>query len=74
MWEDNYKPYTYEICDNFLNVIYFIILKKNAPRISEESIYLVALMGDRYAKYFSLILGYGVANQYICYLGLSVIG
>ena len=48
LWEDNYKPHIYEIYEKFINALHFAIFKKNAPRIFENSLLLIATMGYWY--------------------------
>ena len=49
LWEDNYRPHTYDICDNFISDVHLDIFKKNAPRLFENALSLVATMGNWYS-------------------------
>ena len=47
-WDTNYAPRFYDICQYFLDTIYFLIFKKQAPTFSPEAIGLIGTMGDWY--------------------------
>ena len=60
LWDTNYAPRFYDICQHFLGTIYFSIFKKEAPAFSPEATALIATMGDWYvAEYFSYIRIWG---------------
>ena len=48
MWEDNFVPWIYEICDHFIGLVYQMIFKGDAPTFSERARALISLMGDWY--------------------------
>ena len=60
LWDTNYAPRFYNICEHFLGTIYFSIFKKEAPAFSPESTALIGSMGDwSVGEYFSYIRIYG---------------
>ena len=48
LWDTNYAPRFYDICQHFLGTIYFSIFKKEAPAFSPEATGLIGTMGDWY--------------------------
>ena len=44
--EENLRTHVYDICINFLSVVYLIIFKTNPTRISKQARDLESLMGD----------------------------
>ena len=48
LWDTNYAPRSYDICQYFLGTIYFLIFKKEALAFSPEAIGLIGTMGDWY--------------------------
>ena len=67
LWDTNYVPRFYDICEKFLGCIYFLIFKKEAPAFSTEAKNLIATMGDWYVgdsfAYF-IILGSSVVHMF----------
>ena len=60
MWEENFIPQIYEICDMFLGSMYHKIFKEDALAFSERAKELIALHGDWYVgEYFSYIRIWG---------------
>ena len=60
MWEDNFVPQIYEICDHFIGSMYQMFLRGDAPTFSERDRALIYLMGDWYVgEYFSYICIWG---------------
>ena len=60
LWDTNYAPKFYDICERFLGTIYFSIFKKKAPAFSPEATALIATMGDWYVgEYFLYIKIWG---------------
>ena len=56
MWEDNFVPWVYEICNLFLRFMYHRIFKADAPTFSQRAKALITLHGDWYGgEYFSYI-------------------
>ena len=56
MWEDNFVPWIYEICDHFIGLMYEMIFKGEAPSFLERARDLISLMGDWYVgEYFFYI-------------------
>ena len=56
MWEDNFVPQIYEICDLFVGSMYHNIFKADAPYFCERVRALITLHGDWYVgEYFSYI-------------------
>ena len=54
MWEDNFVPCIYDICDLFLGSMYHKIFKADAPTFSIRTRDLISLHGDWYVgEYFS---------------------
>ena len=48
LWDTNYAPRFYDICQYLLGTIYFLIFKKEAPAFSPEATGLIGIMGDWY--------------------------
>ena len=48
LWEDNFIPHIYEICDQFIGSMYEKKFKGDAPTFSERAKALISLMGDWY--------------------------
>ena len=46
LWDANYAARFYDICEHFLDNIYFSIFKKKAPVFSVEANTFIATMGD----------------------------
>ena len=46
LWDTNYAPKFYDICEHFLGSIYFSIFKKEAPTFLVEATNLFDTMGD----------------------------
>ena len=46
MWDTNYVPRFYDICEKFLGRIYFLIFKKEALAFSTKAKNLIATMGE----------------------------
>ena len=60
LWDTNYAPKFYDICEHFLSNIYFSIFKKEAPVFLAEATVLIATMGDWYVgESFSYIRIWG---------------
>ena len=60
LWDTNYAPRFYDICQHFLSTIYFSIFKKEALAFSPEATALISTMGDWYVgEYFSYIRIWG---------------
>ena len=60
LWDTNYAPRFYDICQYFLGTIYFLIFKKEAPAFSPEATGLIGTMGDWYVgENFSYIRIWG---------------
>ena len=56
LWDTNYVTIFYEICENFLGQVYFLIFKKEAPAFSPEAKTLIDTKGDWYVgKSFAYI-------------------
>ena len=54
MWEDNFIPQVYKICDLFLRFMYHKIFKAGALAFFERSRALISVHGDWYVgEYFS---------------------
>ena len=54
LWDDNFIPLIYDICDHFVGSIYQNIFKEYAPTFLARA--LVSTMGDWYVgEYFSYI-------------------
>ena len=49
-WDTNYVTIFYDICDNFLYRVYFLIFKKEAPTFSPEAKTLISTMADWYVR------------------------
>ena len=48
MWEDNFVPRIYDICDLFLGSMYHTIFKADSSMFSERAKALINLHGDWY--------------------------
>ena len=48
LWDTNYVTRFYDICESFLNRVYFLIFNKEALAFSPEAKSLIANMGDWY--------------------------
>ena len=60
MWDDNFIPRIYELCDLFLGSMYYKIFKADAPAFSQKSRELISVYGDWYVgEYFSYIRIWG---------------
>ena len=60
LWDSNYVARFYDICESFLDRVYFLICNKEAPAFSPEAKPLVATMGDWYVgESFTYIRVYG---------------
>ena len=60
MWDDNFIPQVYELCDLFLRSMYFKIFKVDAPAFSQSARELISVYGDWYVgEYFSYIRIWG---------------
>ena len=60
LWDTNYAPRFYDICQHFLGTIYFSIFNKEAPPFSPEATGLIGTMGDWYVgEYFLYIIIWG---------------
>ena len=60
MWDDNFIPRVYELCDLFLGSMYCKIFKVYAPAFSEKARELIYEYGDLYVgEYFSYIRIWG---------------
>ena len=46
MWDDNFIPQGYELCDLFLGSMYFTIFKVDAPAFSQIARELILVYGD----------------------------
>ena len=46
LWDSYYVSSFYDICESFLDRVYFLIFNKEAPAFSLEEKYLIATMGD----------------------------
>ena len=60
MWEDNFVPHIYDICDLFLGSMYHKIFKADASTFSVTARDLISLHGDWYVReYFSYLRIWG---------------
>ena len=60
LWEDNFAPHIYDICDHFIGSIYQNIFKGDAPTFSNISKELISTMGYWYVgEYFFYIRIWG---------------
>ena len=60
MWDDNFIPRVYELCDMFLGSMYYKIFKANAPAFSQKERELISVYDDWYVgEYFSYIRIWG---------------
>ena len=60
MWEDNFIPQVYELCDLFLESMYFKSFKADAPAFSQCVRELISVYDDRYVgEYFYYIRIWG---------------
>ena len=60
MWDKNSIPLVYELCDLFLESMYFNIFKFDAPAFSKSARELISMFGDWYVgEYFSYIRIWG---------------
>jgi hypothetical protein len=48
LWENRYKISYAMICDGFIDKIYFIIFRKECPRLSTATKKMIAEVGDKY--------------------------
>ena len=56
MWEDNFIPWIYEICDHFIGSMYKMIFKGDSPTFSKGAKALIYFLRDWYVgEYFSYI-------------------
>ena len=46
MWDDNFIPLVYELCDLFCGSMYFKFFKDDAPAFSQGSRELISVYGD----------------------------
>ena len=46
MWDDNFIPHIYELCDLFLRSMYYNIFKADAPTFSKSARELISMFGD----------------------------
>ena len=54
LWDTNYATRFYDICEHFLDNIYFSIFLKEAPAFLAKANTFIATMGDQYVgKYFA---------------------
>lgn len=54
--ENNYMEHIYDICDNFIYVVNYIIFNKTAPRLSKEARQSIENIGDLYVcEFFTYI-------------------
>ena len=60
LWDRNYVARFYDICESFLDWVYFLIFNKEAPAFSPKEKSLIATMGDWYVgESFTYIRIYG---------------
>ena len=60
LWDRNYVARFYDICESFLDRVYFLIFNKEATTFSLEAKSLIATMGDWYVgESFTYIRIYG---------------
>ena len=60
LWDSNYVARFYDICESFLDRVYFLIFNKEAPAFSPEAKSLIATMGDWYVdESFTYIMVFG---------------
>ena len=66
LWNTNYVTKFYDICENFLGWVYFLIFKKEAPAFSPKSKNIIATMGDWYvSESFSYIRVFGISTSHM---------
>ena len=51
MWEENFIPRIYELCDLFLGSMYYNIFKFDAPAFSKISREMISMFGDWYVEH-----------------------
>ena len=60
MWDDNFIHRVYELCDLFLESMYYNIFKVDALAFSKSARELISMFGDWYVgEYFSYIRIWG---------------
>ena len=60
MWDGNFIPHVYELCDLFLGSMYYNIFKVDAPAFSKSSREMISMFGDWYVgQFFSYIRIWG---------------
>ena len=60
MWDGNFIPRVYELCDLFFGSMYYKIFKVDAPAFSESARELISYYGDWYVgEYLSYIRVWG---------------
>ena len=66
LWDTNYATRIYDICEQFLDSIYFSIFEKEALEFSAEAENFIATMGDWYVgESFSYIRIWGRNNVHM---------
>ena len=60
MWDGNFIPHVYELCDLFLGSMYYNIFKVDAPAFSKSAREMISAFGDWYVgQFFSYIRIWG---------------
>ena len=66
LWDSNYVARFYDICESFLDRVYFLIFKKEAPAFSPKAKSLIATMGYWYVgESFTYIRVYGINDAHM---------
>ena len=62
MWDDNFMPRIYELCDLFLGSMYYNIFKDDAPAFSNSAREMISMFGNWYAGQFSSYIKFWGSN------------
>ena len=66
IWDDNFIPRVYELCDLFLTSMYYKVFKADALAFSQKARELISVYGDWYVgEYFSYIRIWGSNIVYL---------